>query len=87
MKKMMHMQITYIISNNFFPGFKHVVFVIMNLENVQLDFKIINLVPYNPKKIIGNLDFKFCTFIFFNFYLVNFAFINLNTFYMVKNTV
>ena len=86
-QKMMCMQITYIIKNDFFPAFKHVFFVNMDLKNAQLNSKTINLVPYNPEKIIGGLDFKFCTFKFSNFYLMNFTFINPNISYTMKNVV
>ena len=67
--------------------FKHVFFVIMDLENVWLNLKIIGFVPYNLKKIIGILNFKFYTFIFLNFHSMNFAFINLNMFCTAKDVV
>ena len=70
-----------------FLVFKYFFFVIINLKNVQSNFKIINLVPYNLEKIINNLDFKFHTFTFPNFCSMNFTFINSNTFYTMKNTV
>ena len=63
----------------------------MGLENVQLNFKTINLVPYNPEKIINGLDFKFHTFTLPNFHLMNFVFINSNVLhtaeYVVQNFV
>ena len=80
-------QIMYIIKNDFFPAFKHIFFVIRGPENIQLNFKSIGLVPYNPKKIINNLNFKFHIFTFSNFCLVNFTFINPNIFYTTKNAV
>ena len=69
---MIHMQITHIIKNDFFLVLKYVFLVIMGLKNVQSNFKIIGFVPYNPKKIINNL---------------NFISINSNIFYTTKNIV
>ena len=59
----------------------------MNPKNVQSNFKIIDFVPYNLEKINNNLDFKFHTFTFLNFHLMNFIFINLDTFHTTKNAV
>ena len=59
----------------------------MNLENVQLNFKIICFILYNLEKIIDNLEFKFYTFTSSNFYLMNFVFINSNTSHTIKNAV
>ena len=81
------MQITYITKNEFFFAFKYVFYVIINLKNIQINFKIIGFVPYNPKKIIGNLDFKFYILMPSNSYLTNFILINLNILCIVKNTV
>ena len=67
--------------------FKYVSFNIISLENVQLNFKTTNFVPYNPKKIIDNLDFKFWVFTFLYFYPMNFMFINLNMLYMARNAI
>ena len=83
----MHTQIMHIIKDDFFLVFKQVFFIIMNLENIQSNFKTINFVPYNPKKIIGNLNFKFHIFTPSNFHSMNFIFINLNTFHTMRNTL
>ena len=83
----MCIQITYITKNNFFFAFKHVFYVIINLKNIQTNFRIIGLVLYNPEKIINNLDFKFCTPTLSNFYLISFTFINPNILCIAKNTV
>ena len=53
------MQITHIIKNDFFLAFKYVLYVIVDLKNIQTSFKIIGFVLYNPEKMISNLDFKF----------------------------
>ena len=84
---MIYMQITYIIKNNFFLAFKHIFYVIINLKNIQINFRIINLILYNPKKMINNLDFKFYTPTLSNFCLINFTFINLNMLHTVKNAI
>ena len=81
------MQITHIIKNNFFPAFKHVFYVIISLKNIQASFRIISLVPYNPEKMIGNLDFKFCILTLSNFYLMNFTSTNPNMPRIAKNAV
>ena len=81
------MQITHIIKNNFFLAFKCVFYVIINLKNIQTSFKTINLVLYNPKKIINNLDFKFHTPMLLNSHLTNFTSTNPNMLCIAKNTV
>ena len=81
------MQIIYIIKNNFFLAFKHVFYVIINLKNIQTNFRIIGLVPYNLEKMIGNLDFKFCMPILSNFYPTNFISINPNMPCIAKNII
>ena len=83
----MHMQITHIIKNNFFLVFKCVFYVIINLKNIQANFRVINLILYNPEKMIGGLDFKFHIPILSNFCLTNFIFINLNTLCIAKDAV
>ena len=83
----MCMQIMHIIKNNFFLAFKHIFYVIINPKNIQINFKITNLIPYNPKKIINNLDFKFHTSMLSNFHSINFIFTNLNTSCIAKNAV
>ena len=81
------MQIMHITKNNFFFAFKCVFYVIINLKNIQANFRIISFVLYNLKKIINNLDFKFCTPILSNFYSTNFTSINPNTPCIVKNII
>ena len=81
------MQIIHIIKNNFFLAFKHVFYVIINLKNIQANFRVINLISYNPKKIINDLDFKFHTLMLSNSCLTNFTFTNLNTSCIAKNAV
>ena len=81
------MQITHIIKNNFFLAFKHVFYVIINPKNIQAGFKIINLVLYNPKKIINNLDFKFHMPMPSNSCSMNFIFINPNMLCIAKNAI
>ena len=81
------MQITYIIKNNFFLAFKCVFYIIINLKNIQTNFKTINLIPYNSEKIINNLDFKFHTSTLSNFCSTNFTFINPNMLHIAKNVV
>ena len=81
------MQITHIIKNNFFLAFKHIFYVIINPKNIQTNFKIINLVLYNPEKMINNLDFKFCTPTLLNSCLTNFTFINSNMPRTAKNAI
>ena len=81
------MQITHIIKNIFFFAFKRVFYVIINLKNIQAGFRIIDFVLYNPKKMIGNLDFKFHTPTLSNSCLMNFIFINPNTPCTAKNVV
>ena len=83
----MHIQITHIIKDNFFPAFKCVFYVIINPKNIQASFKTISLVLYNPKKIINNLDFKFHTPTPSNSYPTNFISTNPNTSYTAKNVV
>ena len=86
-KQMMCMQITHITKDDFFPAFKHVFYVILNLKNIQANFKITGLVLYNPKKIINNLDFKFHIPTLSNFCPTNFTFINPNTPCTAKNAI
>ena len=81
------MQITHIIKNNFFPAFKRVFYVIINPKNIQTNFRIISLVLYNPKKMINNLDFKFCTPMLSNSHPTNFTFINPNMSCTAKNII
>ena len=83
----MYMQITHIIKNNFFLAFKCVFYVIINPKNIQVGFKVIGFVPYNPEKMIGGLDFKLHTPMLSNSCLMNFTFINPNMPYIAKNTV
>ena len=83
----MYTQIIYIIKNNCFSIFTHIFFAIINLKNVQSNFKTINLVLYNLEKIINNLDFKSHTFIPLNICSMNFVFINPNTFHTTKNAM
>ena len=84
---MMHMQITHIIKNFFFFAFKHVFYVIINSKNIQINFRITNLVLYNPKKMINNLDFKFHTSTLSNSCPTNFTSTNPNTPCIAKNAV
>ena len=86
-EQMMHIQIIYITKNNFFLAFKCVFYVIINPKNIQTSFKIIGLVPYNLKKIINNLDFKFHTPILSNSHPTNFTSTNPNTPHIAKNAV
>ena len=83
----MCMQITHITKNNFFLAFKCVFYVIINLKNIQTNFRVIGLVLYNPKKMIGNLDFKFYTSMLSNSCSINFTSINLNMPHTAKNVV
>ena len=83
----MHMQITHIIKNNFFFAFKCVFYVIINPKNIQINFKIINFILYNPEKIINDLDFKFHISTPLNFCSTNFTSVNPNTSHIVKNAV
>ena len=86
-KQMMCMQIMHITKDDFFLAFKCVFYVIINPKNIQTNFKTIGLVLYNLKKMIGDLDFKFCTLILSNSCLMNFTSINLNMLCTAKNTV
>ena len=86
-EQMIYMQIIHITKNNFFLAFKCIFYVIINLKNIQIIFKIISLILYNPKKVINNLDFKFHTPTPSNFCLTNFRFINLNTSCTAKDTI
>ena len=81
------MHLTHITKNNFFLAFKQVFFVSMSEKNVQVKFQTINLMPYNPKIIINNLNFKFKTFTLSNFYLTNAASTNPTTLKTTKNVV
>ena len=81
------MQITHIIKDDFFLAFKCVFYVIINPKNIQTNFKITSFVPYNPKKIIDNLDFKFHTLTLSNSHPTNFTSINPNMPYTAKNIV
>ena len=83
----MCMQITHITKNNFFLAFKHVFYVIINLKNIQAGFRVTGLVLYNLKKMINNLDFKFCMLILSNSRPTNFISINPNTSHTAKNAV
>ena len=83
----MCIQIMHITKNDFFLAFKCVFYVIINLKNIQTNFKAIGLVLYNPKKIINDLDFKFCILTPSNSYLINFISINPNTPCIAKNVV
>ena len=83
----MYIQITHITKNNFFLAFKCVFYVIINLKNIQINFKTINLVLYNPEKIINNLDFKLRTLTPLNSYPTNFIFINPNMPCTAKNII
>ena len=83
----MHMQITHITKDNFFPAFKRIFYVIINPKNIQISFRITNLVPYNPEKIIGNLDFKFYTPTPSNFCPTSFTSTNPNIPCTAKNTI
>ena len=83
----MCMQITHIIKNDFFLAFKCVFYVIINLKNIQTNFKTIGLVLYNPKKMINNLDFKLRTPMPSNSCLMNSTSTNPNTSCTVKDTV
>ena len=76
MKRMMHTQIMHITENDFFPVFKHPFFAIMDPKNIWSSFKAFSLVPYNPKKQIGGLDFESYTFTPSNFHPMNFVFTN-----------
>ena len=84
---MMCMQIMHIIKNDFFPAFEHVFYVIISLKNIQAGFRAIGFVLYNPKKVISDLDFKFCMLTPSNFCLMNFTSINPNTPCIAKNAV
>ena len=86
-KQMMHMQIIYITKNNFFLAFKHIFYVIISPKNIQVSFRVIDFVSYNLKKMINDLDFKFCMPTPSNFCLINFTFINPNMLCTAKNTV
>ena len=81
------MQITHIIKNNFFFAFKCVFYVIINPKNIQINFKVTGFVPYNPKKIIDDLDFKFHIPTLSNFCPTNFTFINPNMSCTAKDTI
>ena len=81
------MQITHIIKNNFFFAFKHVFYVIINPKNIQASFRVINLILYNPKKMINNLDFKFHTSTLSNSHSTSFIFTNLNMPCIAKNAI
>ena len=83
----MHMQITHITKNNFFFAFKCVFYVIINPKNIQTGFKTTSLISYNPKKMIGNLDFKFHTPTPSNSHPMNFTSTNPNTPRTAKNAV
>ena len=83
----MHMQIIHIIKNNFFLVFKCIFYVIINLKNIQTSFRTISLVLYNPKKIIGGLDFKFYILMPSNFCLISFTSINPNMPCIAKDVV
>ena len=84
---MIYIQIIYITKNNFFFAFKYVFYVIINQKNIQTSFKVINLILYNPEKVIGGLDFKFCIPTLSNSYLTNFICTNPNMLYIAKNVV
>ena len=81
------MQITHITKNNFFPAFKRVFYVIINLKNIQINFKTIGLISYNPKKIINDLDFKFHIPTSLNFHPTSFTSTNLNISHTAKNII
>ena len=66
-KKIIQMHFTHIIKNNFFLVFKQVFFVSINEKNIQTKFQTIDLMLYNPKIMINNLDFRFKTFTLSNF--------------------
>ena len=83
----MCMQIMYITKNNFFLAFKCVFYIIINLKNIQINFKIIGFVLYNSKKIINDLDFKFCILTLSNSCPTNFTSINPNMLHTAKNIV
>ena len=81
------MQITHITKNDFFLAFKCVFYVIINPKNIQTGFRIINLILYNPEKVISSLDFKFYTLMPSNSHPTNFTFINPNTPCTAKNAI
>ena len=81
------MQITHIIKNNFFFAFKHIFYIIINPKNIQANFRITNLILYNPKKIISNLDFKFHILTPSNSHPTNSISTNPNTPHTAKNAV
>ena len=58
----------------FFLIFKHVLFTIINLKNIQSNFKTIGFILYNLKIIIDNLDIKSYTCTSSNSCLMNFTF-------------
>ena len=57
-KKMMQMHLTHITKNNFFLTFKQAFFASMGEENIQTKFQATGLMPYDPKIMINNLDFR-----------------------------
>ena len=83
----MCIQIMHIIKNDFFLAFKHIFNVIINPKNIQTNFRVIDFILYNPKKMINDLDFKFYTPMLSNFCLMNFTFINLNMLCTAKNII
>ena len=84
---MIHTHITHIIKNNFFLAFKQVFYVIMNSKNIQINFKIIEFIPYNFCQIFNYLDFNFHIFISLNILQQNSDFMNPNIFYTIKNVL
>ena len=86
-KQMMRMQITHITKNNFFPAFKRAFYATINPKNIQANFKTTGLIPYNPKKMIGGLDFKLHTPTPSNSRPTNSTSTNPNTPRTAKNTV
>ena len=84
---MIWMHLMHITKNNFFFVFKQVFFISINEKNVQTKFQMINLMLYNSKIMINNLDFRFKIFTLSNFCSINITSINLTMLKTTKNVI
>ncbi len=57
-KNFIRFYINYIIKPDFFAYFYILFFIIFNKENIQIGFRGINLVPFNPEMMISKFDVK-----------------------------
>jgi hypothetical protein len=60
-EEMMRAGITYITKEDFFPAFSAAYQAAITRENIQGGFRGAGLVPFNPEKVISQLDIRLKT--------------------------